>query len=742
MTAKAKDKLYDKINEAMILYNDISNENNPSLFKSKIFKCVSIIKNVVDQLDLVDYLLLDNHPIPTHKEYRDLYFKLGTLYKSYADIQLSEDSDKTLVVAFYKKAIDCYNHIYRFCFKDMNSSIQLVSIYTHLCLIYESDTDTCIKYLNEALIYCSDSPTIHYNLGFLYQRANLLELSVVHYTMAINFAQLTSSGYDDTQDDRNRILVDSYNGLSCVYSSVKNWPTSLYYLRLAEAIQPQKPEILNQLGVVYTEMRRTDLAEKAYTRALENCKKPSLLADIYLNFGHMHSYNGDNLKAVECYNHSLTHAPTFSLPFQNKLMNLSYLFDQFDDKMYILRQHKLINKIYNTYDMQNKITFHFDKSFYRTDNNKIRIGIVSGDFVEHPVSHFIGTFLKNYDSSRFEVTCYSECMLDVRSFNKDIRLKFLRNQSARSAAELIYDDKIHILFDLSGHTAHNRLDVFALKPSPIQITYIGYPYSTGLTTMDYRITDRFCDNDVISQPFYTERLLYLPDCFLCYELPSTLPTLTTSQPYLESPLLRIGCFNRLNKITDGVVDVFNTLLLRNNRVSFVFKTKALLNKIVKARFLEKFHRSVRDRITIYDCTNTHGEHLLMYNKIDIAIDTFPYSGTTTSCEALMMGVPVFTFYDTTNYFHAQNVTASILYNSDMEDYVITGGVDDLDRSVKKIMSYKNTNVDFWKTLKETTRNKFINGRVCDKQNYMTCLTDMLINLYHQKQNHQVQTDHQ
>lgn len=726
--------------DVRVLYNEIANESNPGIFKSKVFKCIGVIKSIVDSLDLVDYLLLDNQPVPTHKEYRDLYFKLGTLYKSYADTELRAGSQKKLVVAFYKKAIDCYNHIFRFCFTDRECSIQLVSIYTHLCLVHESDIDTCISHLNEALMYCSDSPTIHYNLGFLYQKANLLERAVVHYTMAVNFAQFTSSLYNDTQQDRNKLLVDSYNGLSCVYRGVKNWPTALYYLRLAEKIEPYDPQISNQLGVVYTEMRRTDLAEKAYKHALKHCKTPSLFADIYLNFGHMHSYNGDNLQAVECYNHSLTHSPTFSLPFQNKLMNLSYLFDQFDDKMYILRQHQLINKIYNTPPVGE---YKFTDGVADGVGDIVKIGIVSGDFVEHPVSHFIGTFLKNYDSSRFEVTCYSECMINTASFNADIKFRFIRNMSAKSAADMIYDDKIDILFDLSGHTAHNRLDVFALKPSPIQITYIGYPYSTGLKTMDYRITDRFCDNDVVSQPFYTERLLYLPNCFLCYELPTSLPRLTTTQPYLEKPesLLQIGCFNRLNKITDGVIRVFNTLLLRNSGVAFVFKTKALLNKVIRLRFLEKFDPTVRDRITIYDCTNTHGEHLLMYNKIDIAIDTFPYSGTTTSCEALMMGVPVFTFYDTTYWFHAQNVTASILHNSGLDEYVIRGYVDDLDVAIKKMMSYKNTNVDFWKTLKDSTRDKFINGRVCDKANYMQDLTDMLIDLYDQKRNRPIQKDH-
>lgn len=317
-----------------------------------------------------------------------------------------------------------------------------------------------------------------------------------------------------------------------------------------------------------------------------------------------------------------------------------------------------------------------------------------------------------------------------------LNFKIIKNYSAQQAAKLIYDDRIHILLDLAGHTAFNRLDVFALKPSPIQISYIGYPYSTGLTEMDYRITDSICDNSEVSQKFYTEKLLYLDNCFLCYDPTTVRKNLLQekislkSQPKLKNNYITIGCFNRVNKITDNVIKIFNDILVKFKNVKFIFKTKALLNNNIKLTFLEKFDKSVRNRISVLDCTILHEGHLDEYNKIDIAIDTFPYSGTTTSCESLYMGVPVYTIYDKEYYFHPQNVTASILHNSDLQDYI----VDSKEQLFSKIEELHHKNDNFWENLKPHIRNKFLNGKVCDQKLYINNISTMFDNLFSNAKN--------
>lgn len=697
-------------------------------------QAIKAYENLLKNIDITEYLLLDANPDLPKKTYIESHFNLGTLYKTYVETEIQHEKellkkrsktvDCTLKIEhedMFYKAINNFVIMLRVNIEDELAIKQIVSVYTQMCFMAQNDMQKCIKYLQEALLYAPTNETIHYNLAFVYQKLNKLELAVIHYKLSIHLSQL----------DSKRLCMNNYNGLSSIYRSIKQWPEACYYLRKAELLDDSDPDIQNQLGVVYTEMRRTDLAEQAYLKAIRNYQKTFISTDpeflhseLYLNYGHMHSYNGDNEKAIECYNKSLQICPKFNLPFQNKIMNLSYFFDQLEDKMYILNQHKLVNRLYE----KGNGMYKFEPALFK--EQKINVGIISGDFVDHPVSFFISTFLKHFDHKLLNLTCYSECLVNTNLFNKNLKFKFIKNLSARNAANLIYNDKIHILIDLSGHTALNRLDIFALKPCPIQISYIGYPYSTGLAEMDYRITDNICDNDKISQPFYTEKLVYLKNCFLCYNpIPIKIqneseykhPDLAKIQPFLENNYITIGCYNRVNKITDSTIKGFNKILLDLNTVRFIFKTKALINKNIRQNFLKKFDKSVHSRIIINDCTTLHEEHLTEYNKLDIAIDTFPYSGTTTSCEALYMGVPVLSLYDTKYYFHATNVTCSILKNSDLNEYVC----ESLDDMILKIKQLETNSQEFWKKLKQTTRNKFLNGKVCNQSEYISNIQTLL-----------------
>lgn len=765
-------KLLTQVNEAISQSIQANAVNDIQSYRKT---AIDLLEKFVNCLDMTDYLLIDSNPEIPKKTYVDSYFTLGTLYKSYVETEIESkmtnlrlnklhrtDAENEQMTNAHQKmlhrAIECFRQILGVNFEDELATKQIISVFTHLCFFVQNDTEKSLHYMHDALVFAADSPTIHYNLGFLYQRANRLEQSLVHYQLSLRLTELEilrenakelegakenrskkhknkqlTQNTNSMRDEHQRMQINNYNGLSAIYRSIKQWPQALFYSLQAESIRGDDPDIQNQLGVIYTEMRRTDLAEIAYNKAITNYTKSVvstdhkfLLAELYLNLGHMHSYNGDNNKSIECYNKSLQTCPKFALPFQNKIMNLSYLFDELDDKMYIYNQHKLVNRLYKKGDDRYK----FNREFYKTD--KINIGIISGDFVDHPVSYFISTFLKCFDTSRFNVTCYSECIINTALFNRELQFKTIRNMSAEDASALIYNDRVHILFDLAGHTAHNRLDVFAMKPSPIQITYIGYPYSTGLNEMDYRITDNICDGDLtVSSKFYTERLLCLQNCFLCYD-PQDIKTKTKKFHELQSRKYKvgerdlvIGCFNRVNKITDSVIKIFNKILLRYDWVKFVFKTKALLNNNVKTTFLSKFDKTVRSRITVLDCTISHDSHLLTYNSVDISIDTFPYSGTTTTCESLYMGVPVFSMYDSTYYFHAQNVSCSILKNSNLDYYV----VDSEDELLNKIQEVHNSDRT---SLKSETRNKFLNGKVCDKQAYMSNLQALLDDLYRQK----------
>lgn len=731
---KAK-KEFEKANE--LFYNAaMTNKNRVSKLKS----CISTYDEIIDSADITDYLLLDSKPEISKDIFLTCMYNAGTCYKTISDDLFEQNniSQKEIEIeSNYKKGLVYFIKLLKIDFENANALQQMVSIYTKLCFLMQKiDLSKSLMYLQEALIFIPENPTLHYNLGYIYQIMNKLELSLTHYKLGIVLNENNTN-----KESKRKLTLNCYNGIGCIYRSIKQWPDALHYTLKAHKIDPKDPDINNQLGIVYTEMRRTDLAEICYNKAIQHYKLAfitkdpvELLSDTYLNLGHMHSYNGNNEKAIESYNKSLEILPGNILSFQNKIMNLSYCFDSLQDKMYILDQHKLVNKLFK----KGNGKYKFNKEYFSTA--KIKIGIISGDFSEHPVSYFISTFLQNFDNSKFEVTCYSECIIDTNLYNEKLKFKYVKHMSAFQAADMIYNDNIHILLDLAGHTAFNRLDIFALKPCPIQITYIGYPYSTGLKEMDYRITDNVCDKIDVSQKFYTEKLINLPGGFLCYD-PTVIKhnykynvPLLQEQPYLTNKRqkLRIACFNRVNKITDTNIKLFNDILSKNENVEFVFKTKGLLNKNVQKEFLSKFSKENVNRIEILPCTILHEQHVKEYNKVDIAIDTFPYSGTTTSCEALYMGVPVFTVYDSEYYFHAQNVTASLLKNShpDLEQYIITDKQDIHDK-ITFLMEKDN---DFWQSFKGDIRSKFLNGNICNKKRYMTEIQELFTTLFISSQN--------
>jgi len=749
-----QDNIYK--DSCIFIGNVINAKTQKNIEENRYKACCELVK-ITKSVDPTEYLLIDSAPKVSKTRYIECYFNLGTLLKNIAEdysLEKANNLNKNnanrksvnseLVLSdiennLFTHSLESFINILKIDFENENAIKQIISIYTQLTMFSHNDMNKSLEYLQHALYFSPETPSLHYNLGFIFQKLNNLSQSIIHYKIAIKFSkiELVKGELDNTH-----LLVNCYNGIASIYRTIKQWPESLYFLLKALTILPDDPDINNQLGVVYTEMRRTDLAEKCYLNAIENYSKTFvstdpvfLLSELYLNYGHLMSYNGDNTRSIECYNKALNICPQFTLPFQNKIMNLNYIFDQLDDKMYISQQHSLINKLYKNIKQEFPQKYIFNKKWQDRSLNKINIGIVSGDFVSHPVSFFISTYLKNFDNKQFNVTCYSECIIDTNLFNDNLNFKLIKGMSANHVGNIIFNDSVHILIDLAGHTAFNRLDVFSLKPSPIQISYIGYPFSTGLNEMDYRITDSVCDGDLtISQKFYTEKLITLKNCFLCYDPYVIERGMPKNTEFIKPPLsttvkdknfLTIGCFNRVNKITDSVIYQYNKLLVDNTFVKFVFKTKALINDNIKQTFLNKFDKNVKNRILILDCTLSHTQHLDTYNQIDIAIDTFPYSGTTTTCESLLMGVPVLSLYDSKYFFHAQNVSCSILKNSNMEEYIFNNDTE----LNEKILDLQNKPDVFWIHLKKNIRNQFLNGLVCNKIEYMQNIQKLFTDLY-------------
>ncbi len=279
---------------------------------------------------------------------------------------------------------------------------------------------------------------------------------------------------------------------------------------------------------------------------------------------------------------------------------------------------------------------------------KLRVGYVSADFRGHSLAYFIEPLLAKHDRDRFEVFCYS----NTRHADKVTeRLRGYVSQwcditalSDETAAALIARDGIDILVDLSGHTADSRLLIFARKPAPVQLAYVGYLNTTGLTTMDYRISDGYADPPGVADALHTETLLRMPHSQWCYRPPAFAPDVGPL-PALQRGVTTFGSLHSFTKLSRKVIEVWANVLARQPGSELLIagvppgKTGARLREQVAA------HGIGADRLHLIGKLDFDA-YWRLYHRIDVGLDAFPYNGATTTCESLWMGVPVVTLAGT------------------------------------------------------------------------------------------------
>jgi protein O-GlcNAc transferase len=293
---------------------------------------------------------------------------------------------------------------------------------------------------------------------------------------------------------------------------------------------------------------------------------------------------------------------------------------------------------------------------------RLKIGFVSGDFCQHSVVYYIEPVIELLDRAKFEVFLYSntrrEDSVTERLAALDVHWRGVAFATDQQFAEQVRTDGVDILFDLSGHTTGARLQTFAMKPAPIQATYLGYPNTTGLSRVDYRLVDAVTD-PLDTPPVCSEALERLPRCFLCYRpdpaAPPVSPAPCTLSP--DAPFT-FGSFNNLAKFDDITVELWARALGAVPGSRLVLKSGGLDLPAVRDALLARFQTAGLDpaRIEILPRAAGTAEHLALYSKVDLGLDTFPYHGTTTTCEAFWQGVPVLCL---TGWSHASRVGASL-----------------------------------------------------------------------------------
>lgn len=522
----------------------------------------------------------------------------------------------------------------------------------------------------------------HYNLGIALRSLGRWDDAIVSFREAVRL----DPGCAEAHDSLGHALI-SLNRLDEAAAALEE------SLRL----RPDNAEMWSNLGSVYQARGELARAEACYREAMR--QKPGLAIG-FENLGSVLSAQGRHDEAIAVYRDGLRRNPNDARAHSSLLLTLNYLNL---DPSGVLKEHRSWAERHGRAGERRQHTNSAEPE------RRLRIGYVSPDFREHSVAYFIEPVLESHDRSRFEIYCYSDVPRPDAITERFRKLIDSWRETAgwtdQRVIEQVIVDRIDILVDLAGHTAGNRMGVFARKPAPVQVSYLGYPNTTGLATVDYRITDALADPPG-QEAFYVEKLLRLPGCFLCYRPPLDSPDVGPLA-LDQNGYVTFGSFNNLAKLQPGVIDCWAELLGRLPASRLLVKNPSLRDPQTRHRLGEDFAaRGIGpERVEFIGSTPTTREHLAVYRRVDIALDTFPYNGTTTTCEALWMGVPVVTLAGAN---HAGRVAASILRALRLESLIGEGREEYVERAAR-LAADPHTLREFHSEL----RDRLHNSSLCD-----------------------------
>jgi len=527
----------------------------------------------------------------------------------------------------------------------------------------------------------SDFPEAHNNLGVVLASRDRIDEAIAHYERAImqrpRFADahnnlgvaLVSQGKLDQSIhhyeraiDLNPEFADAHNNLSLVLSSQGKPDGAAAYSKRALALKPDYAEAHNNLGIALAAKGEINDAIQHYRRAI--ALRPNF-PNAHNNLAVALVSQGRIDQAISHYQLALALNPDYVNAHSGLLFTLNYA-DTLDPAA-IYQAHIGFARRWETPLVSQIEPFFPD----RTPDRRLRIGYVSSCFRRHSVAYFIEPVLAHHHSHRFEIYCYhnnpNEDEVTQRLKKRANHWRSIVGLSDEQAAQQIREDRIDILVDLDGHTANNRLLVFARKPAPIQVTWLGYPNTTGLSTVEYRLTDELADPTGMTERYHSERLARLPECFCCYQPPREAPEVS-ELPARYKGYVTFGSFNYTGKITPEVIAAWAEILQAVPRSHLALKNSGLgepdMQRMVQQAFAKLGVEPQRLELRGQD--RSVSDHLARYGEVDIGLDPFPYNGTTTTCEALWMGVPVVTLEGRT---HAGRVGVSLMTGLGLPEYI-------------------------------------------------------------------------
>jgi protein O-GlcNAc transferase len=459
----------------------------------------------------------------------------------------------------------------------------------------------------------------HYNLGLLHLEQGDLAKALACFDHALEI---------------NPEFAETHNAAALVHLESRSWNEAIASCRKALTINPDLADAHNTLGVAFQRQGNVSDPIACYRKALDLNPRH---ADAYSNLAGALKDQGKVKEAIDAFRRALKLKPQSASTFSDLLLTMQY--DATCSATELFEEHRRYSD-----SIEKPLQTHRQPPpNSREPERRLKIGYVSADFRTHSVAFFIEPILAHHDKEQVEVYCYSN------STRQDLITSRIAafadhwipcsRMSDDELARRIRNDGIDILVDLSGHTAGNRLPTFARRPSPVQMTWLGYAATTGLSSMDYRITSADLDPPGVTERFHTEILIRLPSSAAF--TPSDESPPVNELPALKSTSFTFACLNNLAKINPGVVAVWGRILSQSPNAKLILGNVAYEG--ARQHLIGMFSdNGVSAAQLIFSPRIPLKDFLALHSQIDLALDPFPFNGGTTSLHALWMGVPVVT----------------------------------------------------------------------------------------------------
>ena len=528
-------------------------------------------------------------------------------------------------------------------------SPDLVPLHNNLGIVLRSlgRLDSAVESYQRALAIAPDFAEAHSNLGTALKDLGQLDAALASYQRAI----MISPNY-----------AEAHYNLGLALQESGRLPEALVSYRRALEISPDNIEIISNFATALKDLGQFDAAMASFQRALKIAPE---YADAHMNLGSLLKDLGRLDEAIVSIGRALEIDPDYVKAGSNLLFIHNYQADQPAEYLFgearrygetVARQARPFSSWESTPDA----------------GRCLRVGFVSGDLCDHPVGHFVEGVLAALSSlyaDRLAIFAYPTRM-GSDEVSKRIKSSCrgwcpVASLSDEQLAARIRADGIDILIDLSGHTAGNRLPVFAWKPAPVQVTWLGYLATTGVGAIDYLIADAWT-LPVSEEANFTESVWRLPASYVCFTPPVNAAQ-AGSLPALSNGHVTFGCFNNLSKVNDAVVALWSRVLAAVPGSRLFLKSAQFVEARVRRGMFERFAAfGIAPERLILEGLVPRADYLKPFQRVDIALDPFPYPGITTSVENLWMGVPVLTLSGN-SFLSRQGV--GLLMNAGLPDWI-------------------------------------------------------------------------